>query len=753
MSSQQQGQGQGGQGQGGQGGPPTGPPYAPTTWQLGGRVDEGTDIPVTSVFLFLFLLGAVGHMAIFQKNRKRNHKFLMSIMLFAFCMCRVLTCILRISWATQPKNIKLGIAAQIFVAAGVLLIFIINLLFTQRLIRARHPKLGWSKPFSALFKVNYFIIVCSLIMVITVTVQSFYTKNTNTHRIDRDIQLYTATYFSFVSFLPIPITIIGILAPRKTRLEKFGSGRFRTKVTILLLASFLLCLGACYRCGTAWKDPVSVRQPLPTYYSKACFYIFNFTVEIMVVYLYIILRIDLRFYIPDGASGPGSYAPVSNLDDKHARKYDSGYSMRERAAAQASGLNNGVYTEEETFDDEPLKLKTDFKRHRFDLEAEPQSAISGTTAALSKDHLLLPESPKPAFSKSEKDKEKESIPPVPKIPFTSQSAGSTLSQLSSADKLDKVVELLVSLDRRLTSLEENPRHNNAADDLLVRIERRLSHLDGGAAANSSGKDSKDGAAGSHNRHASLDTLDRIDARLSRLEDFDTRHSRRASEYETMRLLDNRLSRMERRISTQSGMTGRPASPDRQSRSSGFSRYLDPYATNVGVEANSLLDGPMQPFYNPQRALAQQADARPTSSQSANASSPQHGSGSPSAAVRPGGNSRPRSHSAETLSGSGFASRLSSSHRFSRGPAAALVGGSPDGNTWPLDEEPELSLHAQQTSALMEATDADVEEEGVDVPAPLRPGAGSRASSMASAGTAVMYQPVEQEEPPKTPERR
>ncbi|KAK8211976.1 hypothetical protein IWZ01DRAFT_569381 [Phyllosticta capitalensis] len=744
MASQQQGQGQGGQG-----GPPTGPPYAPTTWQLGGRVNEGTDIPVTSVFLVLFLLGAAGHMAIFQKNRKRNHKFLMSIMLFAFCMCRVLTCILRIAWAKQPKNIKLGIAAQIFVAAGVLLIFIINLLFTQRLIRARHPKLGWSKPFSALFKVNYFIIICSLIMVITVTVQSFYTQNKNTHRIDRDIQLYTATYFAFVSFLPIPVTILGLLAPRKTRLEKFGSGRFRTKVTLLLLASFLLCLGACYRCGTAWKTPVSVRQPLPAYFSKACFYIFNFTVEIIVVFLYIILRIDLRFYIPDGASGPGSYAPVGASDEKHARKYDSGYSMRERAAAQASGANSGIFTEEETFDDEPLKLKTDFKRHRFDLEAEPQSAISGTTAALSKDHLLLPESPKPAFSKSEKEKEKDAIPPVPKIPFTTQSAaGSTLSQLSSTDKLDKVVELLLSLDRRLTSLEENPRHNNAGDDLLVRIERRLSHLDGGNAIANNGDANN---ATGHNRHASLDTLDRIDARLSRLEEFDNRHSRRASEYETMRLLDNRLSRMERRISTQSGMTGRPVSPDRQSRSSGFSRYLDPYAMNVGIENNGPLDGPMQPFYNPQRALAQQVEVRPTSSQSATAattSSPQPGS--PNANLRPGG-SRPRSHSAETLSGSGFASRLSSSHRFSRGPAAAVT-------TWPLDEEPELSLHAQQTSALMEATDADVEEEGeerrpsdVAVPAPLRPGHGatSRSSSMQSA---VMYQSVEQEEPPKTPQR-
>ena len=86
-------------------------------------------------------------------------------------------------------------------------------------------------------------------MLITSVVQSFYTLNKNTKRIDRSIQLYGQTYYTIISFLPILLVIGGLVLPRATRVEKFGSGRFRSKIAILLAASVLLCLGAAFRCG------------------------------------------------------------------------------------------------------------------------------------------------------------------------------------------------------------------------------------------------------------------------------------------------------------------------------------------------------------------------------------------------------------------------------------------------------------------------------------------------------------------------
>ena len=71
-------------------------PYPPRTASLGGVPTVHTDIPITAVFLVLFVLGAIADMAIFQLNRRRGHKFIMSAMMFGFCFARTITCIMRI---------------------------------------------------------------------------------------------------------------------------------------------------------------------------------------------------------------------------------------------------------------------------------------------------------------------------------------------------------------------------------------------------------------------------------------------------------------------------------------------------------------------------------------------------------------------------------------------------------------------------------------------------------------------------------
>ena len=256
--------------------------------------------------MVLFIIAAVLNMTILQVNLRRGHKFYFSGMLFGFCMARITTCIMRIVWANRQTSINIGIAATVFVAAGVVLLFAINTVFAQRILRAMHPKFGWSKTIKAVFTGLYVLIIVSLIMLITATVDSFFTLNMNVRRIDRDIQLYGQTYYTFLSFLPIPLVLISLAFPRKTRTDKFGSGRHRDKIWILLIASALLCLGAAFRTGTNYITPRPRSSPA-WYHSKACFYLFNFTIEITVIYLYLLLRVDKRFHVPDGARGPGSY--------------------------------------------------------------------------------------------------------------------------------------------------------------------------------------------------------------------------------------------------------------------------------------------------------------------------------------------------------------------------------------------------------------------------------------------------------------
>ena len=316
-----------------------GPPYPPMNAAVGGIPTVGVDVPICAVFLALYLGGAASHMTILQLNIRKGHKFIMSGLLFGFCMARIVTCIMRIVWATRPTNVRVAIAAMIFVSAGVLILFIVNLIFAQRIIRAAHPHFGWHKALSRVFLGLYVLVLLMLAVVITATVQSFYTLSPNVHRIDRDLQLATATYFMSIAFAPIPMIILTFIVPRKTRVEKFGKGRWRTKIWILLIAATLLTLGAAFRTGTSYKSP-RMRTDPAWYDAKWCFYIFDFSVEIIVVYIYVILRVDQRFHVPDGSSQPGDYSQHEDVDALGS------------SGSGSFGSARRIMSEEEVFDNE-----------------------------------------------------------------------------------------------------------------------------------------------------------------------------------------------------------------------------------------------------------------------------------------------------------------------------------------------------------------------------------------------------------------
>jgi hypothetical protein len=274
------------------------------------------DDPICAVLLLLFIAAAATHMVIFKINLSRDHKFVFSALLFGFCMARILTLVLRIVWASQPRSVNMAIAAGIFVQAGVLLLFIVNLIFAQRIIRSYHPRLGWSRGLAWTFRFLYLCVAADLIMVITATVVSFFTLDQDTRRMTRDIQLFAGTFLALLSFLPIPMTLLAVVAPRTIpRPEKFGQGRQRTRIWLLLFTSALLALGAGFRIGVSYTAPRPAANPA-WYHSKACFYCFNFVIELVVVYVYAVARFDRRYHVPDGSSGPGHYSGERVSDGK-----------------------------------------------------------------------------------------------------------------------------------------------------------------------------------------------------------------------------------------------------------------------------------------------------------------------------------------------------------------------------------------------------------------------------------------------------
>ncbi|KAK1834311.1 hypothetical protein QBC39DRAFT_398082 [Podospora conica] len=286
---------------------PAAPASPPETAILGGVPTIDLDAPICAVFLALFLGGAILNMAIYQINRRHGYKFFFSGLLFGFCMARILALTMRIVWAAYPTNISVAIASQIFTAAGVLLLFVTNLIFTQRILRAYHPFFGWHPLVTRLFHILVALVVAVLLLVISATVQSFFTLDPSARDADRTIQLVAAVFLATVAGLPLPAAAAALVVPRRTRVDRFGEGTFRAKFRLLVTTTALLFAGAAFRAGAAFH-PAPLRAPETWYHSKPAYYLANFGVELAVVYLYALARFDKRFYVPDGSSAPGHYS-------------------------------------------------------------------------------------------------------------------------------------------------------------------------------------------------------------------------------------------------------------------------------------------------------------------------------------------------------------------------------------------------------------------------------------------------------------
>lgn len=259
------------------------------------------------------MLSAVLNMTILQLNLRRGHKFVLSGLVFGFSMARITANIMRIVWANYPTNASIAIAASVLTNAGVVLLFVVNLILVQRVLRAYHPTLGWRRPVSIAFRLLYSSIAAAIIMVIIAVVYSFYTLDMTVRNRVREVQLTGTVFLAVLAFLPIPIGLAAALVPSREQPDLFGQshpqGRARSlrfKLGIILFTSTLLTLGAAFRAGTAFYQRPANN---PAWYqSKACYYCFTYVIEVICVFTYVLLRFDRLFHIPDGSSAPGHYS-------------------------------------------------------------------------------------------------------------------------------------------------------------------------------------------------------------------------------------------------------------------------------------------------------------------------------------------------------------------------------------------------------------------------------------------------------------
>ena len=285
-----------------------GPPYPPTVAGLGGTPAVLPDVPVSAVFMALFVCTAVINMTILIRNRRRGHKFMISMGMFMFSVARVATLAVRVAWAADPRNAHLALAGTILVNAGVLVLYIINFLLAQRILRARRPSIGWHPALRVGFRAVYVLMAAALVMVIIATVVGAYSLNPHTRQVCRALQLTAATYFLLVAVLPVILLVVAALAPlhKGDMVETFGTGSMRAKAAVVAVTTTYCSVIAGFRAGAAWARPRSLSNPA-WFHSKPAFYVFLFAFEIITLAILTSSRIDRLFHIPNGSKGPGDY--------------------------------------------------------------------------------------------------------------------------------------------------------------------------------------------------------------------------------------------------------------------------------------------------------------------------------------------------------------------------------------------------------------------------------------------------------------
>lgn len=123
-----------------------------------GDYAKSSDKAPSAIFTAVFAIFMLAHLYIFTKNYMRGHKFWLSLGFAFYCLLRVIGWILRIVWATDILKMKEGIASNVFLIVPIVLLASFNLVLAQRIFTWRHPHIGSTKLFwSAMIAIYIFV--------------------------------------------------------------------------------------------------------------------------------------------------------------------------------------------------------------------------------------------------------------------------------------------------------------------------------------------------------------------------------------------------------------------------------------------------------------------------------------------------------------------------------------------------------------------------------------------------------------------
>ncbi|KAK0716703.1 hypothetical protein B0T21DRAFT_454450 [Apiosordaria backusii] len=273
------------------------------------------DIPLSSIFIFLFLLPIPTNLTLHHLSLYRHRhpgistRPLIPILLSVLCLLRILALSLRIAWSVNPNNTRLEITAVILSMAGIVMLYIANLLITRRWVRD-YAVFGYRTLVKGFFRFWIAVVVICLVMAIVVSVNRYFTYDRAILEEFRAVALVAVTILTFIAFLPVITVGVVILGGMEDQefIERENT-RFRARSLLLVTTALLLTLEAGFRTGVMF-DPRPWGQER-WYHSRAAYYCLGYLLEVGVVYLLIGARVSMGFRTGEVYKGhwPGDRRP------------------------------------------------------------------------------------------------------------------------------------------------------------------------------------------------------------------------------------------------------------------------------------------------------------------------------------------------------------------------------------------------------------------------------------------------------------
>ncbi|KAK4159576.1 hypothetical protein QBC43DRAFT_272130 [Cladorrhinum sp. PSN259] len=284
--------------------PDGGPPYPSPTLPIGLTPTPIPDIPLCATFILLYLVYIPLNLVLSPHDLYSRPIF--TVILTVFPVLRIVSLALRIVWSLDRSNLKLEISATVFSFAGVVLLYILDLLSARRYVRD-YAVFGYRPIVKGVFRFGIALIIISLIMGIIVTANVYFVPRDNNReevlKECRDVALVAGTILAVLAFVPVLVVAV-VICFKAGDVVGIEKRRYRARTELLLSTAALLSLEAGFRVGSAYAARPVGEKP-GWYESKAAFYCLTYLLELLVIYSLLAARLDGRFRKRRVETGPG----------------------------------------------------------------------------------------------------------------------------------------------------------------------------------------------------------------------------------------------------------------------------------------------------------------------------------------------------------------------------------------------------------------------------------------------------------------